>query len=310
MLSRARSRPPYNRGVAAPPSLPGACVLEDATLRVEIAPQGAEPTSFQLLDRDVEFLWQGDPAYWGRQAPLLFPIVGRLQDDSYMWQGREYHLPQHGFARDLGFRLIGRGNAWATFELTESAETLERYPFRFRLAVTHRVSDGALRTAMVVDNPADEPLPFSIGAHPGFRCPLHADEALDEYVVRFEEAENTERLIVEDGLIGARSEPFLRGEREVRLSATLFDRGALVFAGLRSERVRLAGPGGTGVELTFKGFPYFGIWSKPGAPFVCLEPWCGIADRAGHDGDLAAKEGLIWLPPGGRFAREISIRPF
>ncbi|MFZ5788603.1 MAG: aldose 1-epimerase family protein [Acidobacteriota bacterium] len=295
--------------MAAPPALPGTCVLEDATLRAEIAPQGAEATSLQLLDRDVEFLWQGDPGYWGRQAPLLFPIVGRLRDDRYTWKGREYRLPQHGFARDRAFNLIGRGGTWATFELRECAETLDAYPFPFRLAVTHRVVDGALRTTMVVDNPGGEALPFSIGAHPGFRCPLRATETLDAYAVRFGEAESADRLLVEDGLIGVRSEPFLRGEREVRLSDTLFDRGALVFAGLRSERVRLAGPGGTGVELTFKGFPYFGIWSKPGAPFVCLEPWCGIADRAGHDGDLAAKEGLIWLPPGGRFAREISIRP-
>ncbi|MEW6336000.1 MAG: aldose 1-epimerase family protein [Acidobacteriota bacterium] len=295
--------------MAAPPALPGTCVLEDAAVRAEIAPQGAEPTSLRLLDRDVEFLWQGDPAYWGRQAPLLFPIVGRLHGDRYTWMEREYHLPQHGFARDLVFRLIGRGGAWATFELRESDETLENYPFEFRLAVTHRVAGGSLRTSMTVDNPGDEPLPFSIGAHPGFRCPLRAGEALDAYTVRFEEPETADRLIVEDGLIGAESEPFLRGEREVRLSDTLFDRGALVFSGLRSDRVRLAGPGGSGVELTFTGFPYFGIWSKPGAPFVCLEPWCGIADRAGHDGDLAAKEGLIWLPPGGRFAREISIRP-
>jgi galactose mutarotase-like enzyme len=309
MLARVRRRPPYNRGVAVPPALPGVCVLEDATLHVEIAPHGAEPTSLQLLDRDVEFLWQGDPATWGRQAPLLFPIVGRLRDDRFLWRGREYRLPQHGFARDRVFRLVGRGNAWATFELNESAETLDAYPFRFRLAVTHRVADGALRTSMVVDNPGDEPLPFSIGAHPGFRCPLRMDEDLDRYVVRFEEAETADRLVVEDGLIGAQSEPFLRDEREVRLSDTLFDRGALVFAGLRSERVRLAGPDGSGVELTFRGFPYFGIWSKPGAPFVCLEPWCGIADRADHDGDLSSKEGLIWLAPGGRFAREIAIRP-
>lgn len=310
MLARGWPRPTYNRSVAAPPALPGACVVEDTTLRVEIAPQGAEPTSLQLLDRDVEFLWQGDPVIWGRHAPLLFPIVGRLNSDRYLWQGREYRLGQHGFARDLTFRIIGRGGTWATFELIESQETLECFPFRFRLAVTHRVANGRLRTSMTVDNPGDEPLPFSIGTHPGFRCPLQAGEALDAYTVRFEEAETADRLLVEDGLIGARSEPFLRNAREVRLSDRLFDRGALVFAGLRSDQVRLAGPGGNGVELTFKGFPYFGIWSKPGAPFVCLEPWCGIADRAGHDGNLAAKEGLIWLPPGGRFAREISIRPF
>jgi len=285
-------------------------ILDDGVLRLEVAPLGAEMRSMRRHGSPFEYLWQGDPAVWAHRAPHLFPIVGRLKNDAFVYGGRTFRLGQHGFARDRLFAVGEAIGTTATFVLQDDVATLACYPFRFRLAVAYRLDRGAVEIAYEVENPGDVEMPFSIGAHPGFRCPVSDREPAGEYVLEFEHGETTDRFIVEDGLVSRQSEFALRGESVLRLGAGLFDRGALVFKDLASRRVRLVGrTQGPGVELGFKGFPYFGVWSKPGAPFVCLEPWCGIADAPDATGHLEDKEGIVRLSPGSAFARVVKIRP-
>ncbi len=289
--------------------MPTEIVLANRSLRARVSPQGAELQSLRRACSPLEYLWQGDPAVWGRRAPILFPIVGRLRGDCYFVAGREYRLGQHGFARDCLFALTQRTETAATLELRASDETLARYPFAFRLAVSYTLRDRSLVQRVEVGNPGDRPLPFSVGLHPAFRCPLLADHRLDDYAILFEVPETADRYPVLDGLVAREGEPCLRAQSSLPLRPGIFERGALVFRSLRSQRVRLTGPAGVGVEIDFPGFPYFGIWSKPGAAFVCLEPWCGIADAPEASGQLEDKEGIVSLPPGATFAREIVITP-
>jgi len=283
--------------------------IADGTLRVEISTRGAELQSLRRADAEVEYLWQGDPALWGRRAPILFPIVGRLRGDRYLVAGREYRLPQHGFARERLFSLHDETDTAVTMELCESEETRAHYPFAFRLAVSYALRATSLVQRLEVANPNDRPLPFSVGLHPAFRCPLLADESLEDYSIEFEVAETADRYPVVDGLVARHGEPCLRSQSSLPLRPELFQRGAVVFRELQSRRVRLVGPGGLGVEIAFADFPYFAIWSKPGAAFVCLEPWCGIADPPDASGHIEDKEGIVLLPSGATFAREMLISP-
>jgi len=296
--------PPRDDGSGPDPVL-----LENRALRVAVSRDGAELASLQRRADGVELLWQGDAAIWPRRAPWLFPVVGRLRGDRYRHRGEEFPLPQHGFARDRRFTLTEHADGAATFRLVEDPGTLAVYPFRFDLRVAYRLADEALHVELAVAAPGPEPLVFSLGAHPGFRCPLLAGEAMSDYRIEFERPETVGRRPVVDGLLGA-PVPFLHRQAVLPLAPGLFAGGALVFEGLASERVRLVNPGtGRGVELGFPGFPCFGVWSKPPGAFVCLEPWCGLADELDAGGEIASKPWIVALGPGRRFERRLTLRP-
>ena len=285
--------------------------LDNGTLALTVDALGAEMASLRRRDTGEEVLWSGEPAWWNRRAPVLFPIVGRLRGDAATWKGREIRLGQHGFARDRRFTIAMHDGAAVRFELADDAVTRAVFPFAFRLAVSYRLAGDVVEITSEVANPGDEELPFSVGAHPGFRCPRLAGDRFEDHEIVFSEAEQVRRHLVRDGLIAGTTEPVLDGERVLPLTPTLFDRGALVFTDLRSQRAALRSRrSGRGVEVTFPGFPYFGVWAKPGAPFVCLEPWCGIADPVAATGRLEDKPGLVVLAPGLAFARTHTIRPF
>ncbi|MGV8038869.1 MAG: aldose 1-epimerase family protein [Thermoanaerobaculaceae bacterium] len=284
--------------------------IGNGVLEATVSALGAELQSLRRLDTGLEYLWQGDAASWPRRAPVLFPIVGRLRGDRYLWKGAEYHLPQHGFARDRAFELVAHDAASATFVLADDDETRRTFPFSFRLAVTYRVDGATLETSLEVTNPGLDDLLFSVGGHPGFRCPQLPDERFEDCSLVFGQEETIGRWPVADGLIGAPPEPLLDGQRELPLSRDLFSRGALVFRDLRSTTVRLASRrSGAGLEVSFEGFPYFGVWSKPPGDFVCLEPWCGIADPVDASGHLEEKPGIVRLAPTCAFRRSFQVSP-
>ena len=281
--------------------------IQNGEILVEVNRSGAELSSIKSLRGGVEHLWQGDPTHWPRRSPVLFPIVGRLKGDSYMWRGAEYKLGQHGFARDREFRLLLSGPTALKYELLSDDWSRSRYPFDFALRLGYSLSGARLDISYGVKNTGRDPMPFSIGAHPGFACPLFDGESFGDYRLEFDRTENAVRHFLKDGLLAKETEPFLLDQKTFGLSHALFERGAMIFKGLRSKKVSLVGPRGGGSTLDMAGWPYLGIWTKPGAPFVCIEPWQGLADPEGFAGEFGQREGTVTLEPGGSFEKTVSI---
>ncbi len=272
--------------------------LKNDFLHLKVKHLGAEPCSLFSIERKKELLWQADAAVWGRHAPVLFPIVGKLKNNSYGYQDKNYSLPQHGFARDSRFKLVEATEQLLCFELKESEESLAKYPFRFCLQINYRLQNRVWTTEYVVSNTDDRTIYFSVGAHPGFVCPLYENEQLEDYVLEFEQDEVLTRYLISDGLIGPETESIILEQGKLPLHAALFSCDALVMKHLHSSAIRLRSEK---YQLRFSWYnmPYFGIWSKPGASgFICLEPWAGIADGVDVSGKLEEKEGVICLQPG------------
>jgi galactose mutarotase-like enzyme len=273
-------------------------ILQNDSLKLAVNLQGAELTSVRDLKDDTEYLWQADPSFWGRHAPVLFPIVGRLKDDQFQHRGQAYHLTQHGFARDLPFVPQQAPEGSLTYRLQATPETKQRYPFDFQLDITYTLEGRDLRVAYEVSNLGAEPMPFSIGAHPAFRCPLVAGERFEDYDFVLAQAETVDRHLLAGGLYTGEVERVLPQGDHLPLEGELFQRDALVFHDLASEWVALRSrQSGREVRMYIAGFPYFGLWTKPGAPFVCLEPWQGLADYQRASGHLSDKVGIILLMP-------------
>lgn len=282
--------------------------IQNEHLRARIKHHGAELCSLKRSGSETEYIWQGDPKFWARHAPVLFPIVGRLKNDRYIVSGDSFKMGQHGFARDLLFREIEIRSDSATFEITDDNETIIGYPFRFRLELCYQLLEKLLRVRYVVTNRDEKRIFFSIGAHPAFNCPINSGETFEGYCLEFEKPESAVRHFLEKGLFNGETASVLSNRKDLKLSSSLFERDAMVFKGLKSDFVTLKhASGASSVKLEFRGFPFFGIWTKPGAPFVCLEPWFGLADRHDATGLLQEKEGIQSLEPGGRFQCQYHI---
>ena len=264
---------------------------------------GAELTSFTLDGR--EYIWQADPAVWARHAPVLFPIVGRLPEDTYLHQGQPYRLPQHGFARDQEFIVVRKTAAELVFELRDNVQSRAIFPFSFLLRISYQLHDTTLTVRWEVQNPAAEnDLLFSIGAHPAFCCPLLPGEAFDNYYFAFDHPVTLSRQLLRGGLRTGETAPVVQQQAELPLSDALFADDALVFAEYDFTALTLRSRQSTHfVRMTFDGFPYLGLWTKePGAGFVCIEHWQGVASLVDAPQELAEKEGILTLTPGQTFA--------
>ncbi|MCC5891510.1 aldose 1-epimerase family protein [Exiguobacterium sp.] len=272
--------------------------LHNENVNVTLKAQGAELTSWEVFG--TELLWQGDPTYWGRQAPILFPFVGRLLDDRYLYDGSTYTMSQHGFARDELFELVASSDTHARFKLQATTETRTHYPFQFELFVEYRLIGEELTITYHVHNRDDVPLPFSIGGHPAFNIPF-AGGAFEDYTIDFGETRPLDRLLLEGPYLTGAYQPL--GERRyIPLTHSLFDQDALIFENVEYAALRHE-PTGRAIVMECPSFTHFGIWSPPksDAPFVCLEPWFGHADYTGHRKDIRQKEDMQLLAPNETF---------
>ncbi len=252
-------------------------------------------------------LWNGDPAFWSGRAPLLFPIVGTLAGGTFRHRGRTHALPRHGFARRSTFTLVDRGTAHVELRLESSAATRPNWPFDFRLDVRHALVGPRLTTTAEVTNLSDEPMPFSFGFHPAFRWPLAGAGPRAHHVVRFARPEPAPvRRLDAAGLLAPDPHPTPVEGDLLPLSDALFAEDAVIFDRPASRRVTF-GAGEVRLAIDFPDMPHLGLWSKPGAPFLCVEPWQGFADPAGFDGELADKPGMVALPPGAARRFEMSV---
>lgn len=276
--------------------------LSNASLTAAVRTQGGELVS--LKDQaGTEYIWQGDPAFWSGQNPILFPIVGSLRDGKVDIDGRTYEMGRHGFARQSEFTPVEQGEDFIVLELRESRSTLAQFPRPFVLQVRHRLLENGFSTAFAVENPGPEPLPFCIGAHTAIRCPLFAGERFEDYELAFARPEDGDTLLLTpQGLLqSGKTEPRLRGGTTALDYADFQRLDTLIFQGLRSKAVALRHrETGRGVALDFRDFPMIAFWTKPGAPFLCMEPWHGCAAYEGESGRFQDKPHVLTLAPGQR----------
>jgi len=276
--------------------------IDNGQLRITVADRGAELVSLLGPDR-FEYLWQADPNVWPRHAPVLFPIIGRLKDNRYRFGDREYSMKQHGFARDTDFSPEVLEPDRLRYRLTSGPATRELYPFDFVFDVDYRLTGLSVDISYEISNPARSPLFFSIGAHPGFSCSWEAGDSIEDYFLEFERPETVDIRIPRDGYISATRESLLKEENRLSLTRRSFDRDALILMEHQSRAVTIGHlRSQRRLTVEFPGFPVLGIWSKPGAPFVCIEPWFGYADTIDCTGRLEEKPGIIRLEPDGLFS--------
>ena len=281
--------------------------LRSNQLHVSINSFGAELSSVKN-NNGIEFIWQADKDVWARHAPVLFPIVGKLKDNFFVYENRKYELSQHGFARDMDFKLIEALSDSCTHELTSSPETLEKFPFEFVFQINYFLHENKLITNYKVINPSSKALLFSVGAHPGFNCPLLPNESFNDYYLEFEK--NTYELTeLDNGLRTDAKSNLVLSDNKLFLNTDVFTKDALVFENGQINKVSLCSAKSEHkITLESRSWPYFGIWSKKGCDnFVCLEPWYGIADATTTNNELVKKDGIIELAPNTEFNCSFSI---
>jgi galactose mutarotase-like enzyme len=272
--------------------------LSSAELSAEVNPLGAQLSVMRDAE-GRELLWDGDPAVWAGRAPLLFPIVGTLAGGSYRLGSKAYSLPRHGFARVRQFDVVAATSSSATFRLSADEATGKVYPFRFQLDVDFALHGGTLSVTSSVRNLGQEEMPASIGYHPVFRWPLPYGEPRAAHFIEFADDEGPSiRRLDANGLLSAERHPTPVSHRRLALDDALFRDDVVIFDEIRSRSVTYGTDTGPRIRVSYPDARYLGVWTKPGAPFICIEPWQGIADEAGFSGDFRTKLGVFTLAPG------------
>lgn len=261
--------------------------IKNSFIKAKIKSFGAELNSLQKIDEDLEYIWQGNPKYWARHSPVLFPIVGRLKDDSYFYKNKKYNLSQHGFARDKEFELIKKEDDFIEFSLKNDEETLKNYPFLFELNISYKLEKTKLIISYKVKNRSEDRLYFSIGAHPAFN--ISSGDFLD-----FEDVRTSKRYFLDDKGLIYKNEDLNFENSKLYLDKDLFKHDALVFNDKNIKSIILRDKNSNKIlKVEFKDFPYLGVWSKPNlAPFVCIEPWFGVADEENSNQNIEDKRGV------------------
>ncbi len=283
--------------------------LENDIIEAKIKPLGAELVSLFKKENQTEMMWSADPAFWAKTSPVLFPIVGGLKGNAYHYEGKSYSLGRHGFAREKVFEVEEQTGERVVFLLKSDETSLEVYPFEFELRLIYELNGHKLTVTYQVSNPSGSVLWFSVGGHPAFKVPVAAGTTYQDYYLAFEKPEeflkwplNAEGLTLESAV------SFHESSDKLPLTKSLFYEDALVFKGLKSESISIqSDKTDARLKFSFKGFPYFGIWAAKDADFVCLEPWCGIADAASHNQELTQKEGINHLTAGQTFRQSWEV---
>lgn len=286
-------------------------VLENEALRIEVNDFGAELARVYDKNAGREVLWNADPTYWNRHAPVLFPFVGALQDEQYQYHNKSYRMGQHGFARDSVFTVEEHQPTLICHKLTWTDDSFNKYPFKFSLYITHILSGNEIKVCWKVVNEQAEAMYFGIGAHPAFLAPVKAGETQKDYYLNlYSDKENYTCLRIDENGLALTEKPeiFTAKDGFCPLKNDLFKDGVWIFEHAQLQKVGLALPDKTPyIEINCEGFPYMGIWTKPGAPFVCLEPWYGRTDDAGFKGNIQDKSGIQKLDAGETFEADYTI---
>lgn len=276
--------------------------LSNSQISVAIKTLGAELCSIKnKLNR--EFMWEGNPNFWGKHSPVLFPIVGTLKNNTFYHNDTKYTLTRHGFARDMEFELIEKTEDSATFSIQSNSATLPNYPFEFELQIQYTLINTTVEIDYKVVNKDNSEIPFSIGAHPAFALP----SSFEDYNLDFEKVEPLEYTLLENDLVSQQTEKIHTDTNRVPLTYELFKRDALIFKKLQSNSLTIIEEEKPILKVHFQDFPSLGIWTKVGAPFIFLEPWFGYSDTTESNGNLFEKEGVIVLEANAKFQAKFSI---
>lgn len=285
-------------------------IIENDQLIATIAEEGAELISLKSKESGLEYIWQGDPEFLGRHAPVLFPFVGRLKEDRYSYQGKTYPMGQHGFARDQVFEVIEKGDEMTSLSLKSSETTRKIYPFDFELVLTYKLEESAIIVGYQVINSGKEELLFSIGGHPAFNIPIEDQLSFTDYYLSFEPKVDRIQLPLEGPFVDLEHKTLGQTSVDYDLKRSLFEKDALIYEtpgkteiSFKSDKSKHS------VSLSYDDIPFVGIWSPYGveAPFVCIEPWWGIADKVGSTGELINKFAINRLAPEGLFKTNYAI---
>lgn len=276
--------------------------LSNSIIIAQIKTLGAELCSLKDNTKR-DYIWEGNPAFWGKHSPVLFPIVGTLKNNTFYHNDTEYTLSRHGFARDMEFQLVEKTESSATFSLQSNSETLNNYPFKFELQIQYILIGTTLELTYRVINKDNTDIPFSIGAHPAFALPSN----FEKYSLVFEEVEPLEYTLLENDLVSKQTEKIKTNSNTVPLTHELFQRDALIFKNLKSNSLTIVEKENPILKVRFEDFPNLGIWTKVGAPFICIEPWFGYSDTTESNGNLFEKEGIIILKTNDTFQAKFSI---
>lgn len=275
--------------------------LKNDVIAILIDSHGGELKSLKKSDTGTEYMWCGDAKYWGRTSPVLFPFVGGLKNKEYKAKGKTYSMTQHGFARDMEFTLFSRTEDEIWFELNSNEDTLEKYPYEFTLKSGYRILGNQTEVLWQVENPGKEALPFSIGGHPAFNCPIEEGTKQSEYFVDFGDVDEVvSSRIGGNGLVTGCMDVYGLTDGKLALTENLFDHDALVIENNQIKTAALCKKDGTPYLKVIMEAPLFGVWSPPGknAPFVCIEPWYGRCDSEYFDGTLEEREWGNVIAPG------------
>ncbi len=284
--------------------------LENARLRIGVDTLGAELKSLKNVESDREYMWDAKPEYWKRTSPVLFPVVGSLNNGCYRYDGKEYPMSQHGFARDMEFELLRQTGDELVFVLKSGKETLEKYPFDFELAIGYRIDENNVVISWRVKNCGNKEMYFSIGGHPAFLCPIHDGDAQTDYQILFDTNDTIiSGVIGNNGTLSLRKKAYALNNGYLNITADLFDDDALIVEDNQAHRVSLCDKQGQPYLTVRFDAPLFGLWSpaKKNAPFVCIEPWYGRCDKDNFTGDLPEREWGNKLLPAEQFYAEYTV---
>lgn len=281
-------------------------ILENSEVVAKIKSLGAELVSFKDVKTQKEYMWRGE--VWKKTSPVLFPVIGSLIDGGYTLNGNEYAMAKHGFAQGVEFEMRAHSENFVHFVLKSSEESLKIFPFEFEFSLIYTLKGRSLNVEYRVENRGSEVMIFSVGGHPGFACPLDSGRTIDGYFIEFEKEETTRRYPVDGMYISRTMLPGLEKSKKMFLSKTIFENDAWIFKNLKSDYVKIKNIyDHSEIKIGVKGFEYLAFWSKPGAAYVCVEPWCGIADFIGHSRDLREKEGVVFLEKDNTFSIDMPI---
>lgn len=282
--------------------------LENDQFIATINLHGAQLASLFHKARSEEFIWQRDPAFWGESAPICFPIVGDLKGGTYQYRGETYQMKKHGVVRYENFRVKARQADAGTLEVKANEGTLAAYPFLFALEISFQLTGQGIRVGYAIRNEDDKEMPTSLGYHPAFNIDIE-NYAHEDYLIEFSKSENLDLYWLKDGVSTLKTKNYLEDEKQITLTPHLFDEDALIFKNIASDKITLKRKQSDWqIEMETGGAPHLGIWAKPAAPYVCIEPWYTYQDSAEVSGDIFEKPGMFVLKPGESFESYYELR--